>query len=45
LTNVEVTTAKDVSTFQLIRYPVTVVTRAGMDGLRVRLEGEAGRKS
>jgi large subunit ribosomal protein L4 len=45
LTNVEVTTAKDVSTFQLIRYPVTVVTRAGMDVLRLRLEGEAGSKS
>ncbi len=45
LTNVEATTAKDVSTFQLLRFPVTVVTRAGMDGLRSRLEGEAGRKS
>ena len=45
LVNVEVTTAKDVSTFQLLRFPVTVVTRAGMDGLRSRLQGEAGRKS
>lgn len=45
LTNVEATTAKDVSTFQLLRFPVTVMTRAGMDGLRARLEGEAGRKS
>jgi large subunit ribosomal protein L4 len=45
LTNVEATTAKDVSTFQLLRYPVTVVTKAGMDGLRARLEGEAGRNS
>ncbi|MEI6563330.1 MAG: 50S ribosomal protein L4 [bacterium] len=44
LTNVEATTAKDVSTFQLLRFPVTVVTRAGMDGLRARLEGE-GRDS
>ncbi len=43
--NVEVTTAKDVSTYQLIRFPYTVLTRAGMDGVRTRLEGEAGRKS
>lgn len=45
LANVEATTAKDVSTFQLLRFPVTVVTRAGMDVLRSRLEGEAGRNS
>jgi len=45
LSNVEVTTAKDVSTFQLIRFPVTVLTRAGMESLRLRLEGDAGRKS
>ena len=45
LTNVEATTAKDVSTFQLLRFPVTVVTRAGIECLRSRLEGEAGRKS
>ena len=43
--NVEVTTAQDVSTFQLIRFPVTVVTRAAIDNLRVRLSGEKGRKS
>ena len=43
--NVEVTTAQDVNTFQLIRFPVTVMTRSAMDGLRTRLEGEAGRKS
>lgn len=45
LVNVEATTAKDVSTFQLLRFPVTVVTRAGMDVLRSRLEGEVGRNS
>ena len=43
--NVEATTAKDVSTFQLVRFPVTVVTRAAMDVLRKRLESETGRKS
>jgi len=43
LSNVEATTAREVSTYQLLRYPVTVVTRAGLDTLRVRLEG--GRKS
>jgi large subunit ribosomal protein L4 len=43
--NVEATTAKDVSTFQLVRFPVTVVTRAAMDVLRTRLETETGRKS
>lgn len=43
--NVEVCTAREVSTFQLVRYPVTVVTRSAMDGLRSRLEAETGRKS
>jgi len=45
IAHVEVTTAKDVSTFQLLKFPVTVLTRAGMDGVRSRLEGEPGRKS
>jgi len=45
LPKVEVTTAQDVSTFQLLRYPVTVVTRVAMDKLKTRLEGETGRKS
>jgi large subunit ribosomal protein L4 len=45
LKRVEATTAQSVSTFQLLKYPVTVVTRAAMDVLRVRLEGEAGRKA
>lgn len=43
--NVEAVAARDVSTFQLVRFPVTVVTRAAMDVLRKRLEGETGRKS
>ena len=43
LSSVEVTTAREVSTFQLLRYPVTVVTRAAMAKLCERLEG--GRKS
>lgn len=41
--NVEATTVQDVSTFQLVRYPVTIVTRAALNGLTARLEG--GRKS
>jgi ribosomal protein L4 len=45
LPNVEATTARDVSTFQLLRYPVTLVTRSAMEGVRARLEGGAGRKS
>jgi ribosomal protein L4 len=45
LPQVEATTARDVSTFQLVRFPVTVVTRAAMDQLKARLEGEPGRKS
>jgi len=43
LSNVEATTAREVSTFQLLRYPVTVVTRAAMDKICARLE--VGRKS
>lgn len=43
--NVEAVTARDVSTFQLIRFPVTIVQRAALEGLRARLAGEAGRKS
>jgi len=45
IANVEATTARDVSTFQLLRYPVTVLTRSAMDGVRARLEGAAGRNS
>lgn len=44
LPKVEVTTAQDVSTCQLLRYSVTLVTRGAMDTLKRRLEG-AGRKS
>lgn len=45
LPNVEAVAARDVSTFQLVRYPVTVVTRSAMDLLKARIEGETGRKS
>jgi large subunit ribosomal protein L4 len=45
LPHVEATTARDVSTFQLVRFPVTVITRSAMDQLKARLEGEPGRKS
>jgi large subunit ribosomal protein L4 len=45
LRSVEATTAQTVSTFQLLRYPTTVVTRAAMDVLLTRLEGETGRKA
>jgi large subunit ribosomal protein L4 len=44
LKRVEATTAQSVSTYQLLRYPVAVVTRAAMDVLCARLEGKAGRK-
>ena len=44
LRHVEATTAQSVSTYQLLRYPVTVVTCAAMDVLRLRLEGKAERK-
>jgi large subunit ribosomal protein L4 len=43
--NVEAVTAQDVSTFQLIRFPVTLIKRAALDGLRTRLAVGAGRKS
>ena len=45
IANVEATTARDVSTFQLLRYPMTIVTRSAMEGLFARLECHAGRKS
>jgi len=43
--NVEAVTARDVSTFQLLRFPAIVVTRSAMEGLRTRLGNKAGRKS
>ncbi|MEI8351133.1 MAG: 50S ribosomal protein L4 [bacterium] len=43
--NVEAVTAQDVSTFQLIRFPVTLIKRAALDGLRTRLAVGSGRKS
>lgn len=42
---VEAAAARDVSTMQLLRYPVAVITRAAMDVLRARIEGDAGRKA
>lgn len=45
LPNVEAVAAHDVSTFQLLRYPATVVTRPALGVLQARLEGESGRKS
>jgi len=43
LPRVEATTAQSVNTYQLLRYPVAVITRAALNGLRARLEGETGR--
>lgn len=45
LPNVEATTAQSVSTYQLLQYPVAVITRSALDGLCARLEGEAGSQS
>jgi large subunit ribosomal protein L4 len=45
LQNVEATTAQSVSTYQLLRYPVAMITRAAMEVLQERLAGETGRKS
>lgn len=45
LKNVEATTADSVNTYQLLRYPVAVITRAAMDSLQARLAGETGRKA
>jgi large subunit ribosomal protein L4 len=45
LQSVEATTAQSVSTYQLLRYPVTLVTRAALETLQTRLSGESGRKS
>lgn len=44
LSHVEATTAQSVNTYQLLRYPVALITRAALDGLRERLAGEMGRK-
>jgi large subunit ribosomal protein L4 len=35
--NVEVAAAKDVNIYQLLRYPVVVVSRSGMDQMQLRL--------
>jgi large subunit ribosomal protein L4 len=43
LQSVEATTAQSVSTYQLLRYPVAVVTKAAMKLVFKRLEGKTGR--
>jgi len=45
LPRVEAAAARDVSTTQLLRYPVALVTRSAMEVLRARIEGDAGRKA
>lgn len=40
---VELTTAADVNTYQLLRYPVIIVTKKGMAELEKRLKAPAGR--
>ena len=45
LQNVEATTVQSVNTYQLLRYPTTVITREAMDGLYARLSGETGRET
>jgi large subunit ribosomal protein L4 len=45
LQQIEATTAQSVSTYQLLRYPVVLVTRAALEILQARLVGETGRKS
>jgi large subunit ribosomal protein L4 len=42
--NVDVTTAKDVHVYQLLRYPLVVVTASGMDQIKVRLGAEEAGK-
>jgi large subunit ribosomal protein L4 len=41
---VEVTTVKDVNVYQLLRYPIVVVTTAGMNQIRARLGIEEAAK-
>lgn len=42
---VHVTTAQHVNVYELLRYPVVLVTRAGMDSLAERLQAGVGRKA
>ena len=42
---VEVVNAASVNTYQLVRYPVILVTEAGMKALELRLQGGAGEES
>jgi large subunit ribosomal protein L4 len=45
LPSVEATTVESVSTYQLLQYPEVIITRAALDGLRGRLEGDTGSQS
>lgn len=45
LPNVEATTVDSVSTYQLLQYPVAILTREAMARLQARLAGGVGRKS
>jgi large subunit ribosomal protein L4 len=45
LQNVEATTAQSVSTYQLLRYPVALITRAALEVVQARLAGDTGSKS
>lgn len=42
---VELVQARDVGVYQLLRYPVVIVTRGGMDVLKGRLDGRTGQAS
>lgn len=39
---VEIVRAKDVSVYQLVRYPMVVISKAGLDELKARLAGAEG---
>lgn len=40
--NVEIVGAADVSVYQILRYPVTVINKAGLETIKARLGGRAG---
>jgi large subunit ribosomal protein L4 len=42
---VELVQARDVGVYQILRYPVVIVTRGGMDVLKGRLDGRTGQAS
>lgn len=45
LQNVEATTAQSVCTYQLVRYPVVLITRAALEVIQARLADGTGRNS